>query len=298
MKILVGNNQLGNPGGSETYAYTLIEELVRLGHDVTALAGGGTTGVVSDNIQKLGVNCVFGELKGTFDVAFLSHQSAINRAKNVKAFKIQTCHGVYPAQEQPCQGMNAYVAISEEVQNHLNNLKYKSSVILNGINVERYKSTTSLNNQLKTIVSLAHGNKANVFLQQICDELSIKLIKHNKFGNWTWDMVPIINSGDMIVSLGRGAYESMACSRNVIIYDQRTYANNDNLGDGFVTNINVNDYLKNNCSGRYSKNTYTYETLKQEILKYDPSEGKRLREFVINNMNIRQQVTKYIKLIR
>jgi len=62
MKIIVGNNAFGNPGGSETYAYALIAELVRRGHEVTAV--GKKRGIVSDQLKKIGVPVFLSPLRG------------------------------------------------------------------------------------------------------------------------------------------------------------------------------------------------------------------------------------------
>src|SRR3990167_8067335 len=114
MKILVGNNAFSNPGGSETYSYALIEELIRRGHHVEAIAKIGP-GIVSKKINDLGVPVHFKPISGTFDLILASHSTSIAMLGNVKGFKVQTCHGIFPSVEQPVPGMNAYVAISEEV---------------------------------------------------------------------------------------------------------------------------------------------------------------------------------------
>ena len=252
MKILIGNNGFGNPGGSETYNYAVIEELVRLGHDVHAIAKNGP-GIVSDHINKLGVPAHFKPISGTFDLILLSHSTSIALVQDVKGFKVQTCHGVFPSVEQPVPGMNAYVAISEEVQAHLETKGYKSIVIRNGINCDRYKPVKPIRNQLKTVLSLAHSDPANTIIKDACDKIGCDLLINNKFKEWKWEVDEIINSADLVISLGRGAYESMAAGRNVVIFDKRGYMKSPAIGDGIVTKENVSNFIKNNCSGSIHK---------------------------------------------
>ena len=209
---------------------------------------------------------------------------------------MQTCHGVYPKLEQPVFGMDAYVSISEEVQNHLTKKGYKSTIIRNGVDCERFKPINKLNNNIKNVLSLAHSDPANVIIKKACDELNLNFIENNKFKCWRWDMENVINQSDIVISLGRGVYESMSCGRNVIIFDKRSYTNLPAIGDGIVTKDNVDKFLKNNCSGRFSMKEFNHTTLVKELKKYLPKYGEDLREYVLKNLNIKLQVDKYLNL--
>jgi hypothetical protein len=295
MKILVGNNGLGLPGGSETYTYALIKELVKRGYSVTAVGKEGP-GLISKKLEELGVECFFKPVDGNYDLILLSHSSSIGLVKNAKGFKVQTCHGIYPTLEQPVAGMDAYVSISEEVYMHLKSLGYESTIIRNGVDCDRYKPIVPINDKLKTVLSLAQSDSANEIVKEACQIANVNLIINNKFKEWKWEVDEIINKADLVISLGRGAYESMAAGRNVLIFDQRHYARMPAIGDGIITKDNVNDYLKNNCSGRYTKKVFNSQLLAEEMLKYNQQNGKDLREYALSNLNIEKQVDKYLKL--
>lgn len=295
MKILVGNNGLGLPGGSETYTYALIKELVRRGHHVTAVGREGP-GLISRKLSELGVKSFFEPVSGEYDLILLSHSSAIHLAREAKGFKVQTCHGIYPALEQPVAGMDAYVSISEEVYNHLKSKGFDSTIIANGVDCERYKPVNPINDKLQTVLSLAHSEPANTIIKEACRIANVNLIINNKFKEWKWEVDEIINRADLVISLGRGAYESMASGRNVVIFDQRNYTNMPAIGDGIITKDNVDNYLKNNCSGRYTKKVFDAQLLSEEILKYNSQYGKDLRDYSLENLNIQKQVDKYLNL--
>ena len=295
MRILVGNNGLGLPGGSETYTYALIKELLKRGHQVTAVGKEGP-GLISKKLGELGVKCFFEPVSGTYDLILLSHSSSIDLVKNAIGFKVQTCHGIYPALEQPVPGMDAYVSISQEVYLHLKSLGYYSTIIPNGVDCDRYKPTTPINEKLTTVLSLAHSEPANQIIKEACKIANVNLIINNKFKEWKWEVDEIINQSDLVISLGRGAYEAMASGRNVIIFDQRNYTNMPAIGDGIITKDNVDDYLKNNCSGRYTKRVFDSQILAEELLKYNQQHGKDLREYALENLNIEKQVDKYLRL--
>ena len=172
MKILVGNNKLQNPGGSETYAYALVTELVKRGHEVECVAS-GVNGMVSEKIKKMGVPVHFRTIRGrSYDLALLSHTTSIALAQYVKAFKVQTCHGIYPVLEQPVKGMDAYVAITEEVAAHLRLKGYNSTIIYNGVDCARF-SPNGENEELLTVLSLAHGEAANNIVRDACSGVDV-----------------------------------------------------------------------------------------------------------------------------
>ena len=82
-----------------------------------------------------------------------------------------------------------------------------------------------------------------------------------------------MNSVDLVISLGRGAYEAMACGRPVVVADVRG-------GDGYLHPDFVWEWRKNNLSGRYNKHTVDADWLAGEILKYEPHHGEMLRSYI------------------
>ena len=283
MKILVGNNAMGNPGGSETYSYAIIKELVSRGHEVACYTT--RRGMVVNEVEKLGVPVYF-------------EPTSIALCRNIKAFKIQTCHGIFPKLEQPVSGMNAYVSISEEVQNHLSNKRVNSTLIRNGIDCERFQPVKPINKRLKTILSLSHSDGVNNILRVVCRNINCELIIHNKYKTPIWNIEEKINEADLVISLGRGAYEAMACGRNVLVFDNRGYVKGGNIGDGILTKDNWRKSAHNNCSGRATNKEFRYEDLISEVFCYSKNKGKDLRKIALNDFNIEKQVNQYLSLIR
>jgi|AntRauMFilla1563_2_1112583.scaffolds.fasta_scaffold00355_2 glycosyltransferase involved in cell wall biosynthesis len=296
MKILVTNNTLGNLGGSETYAYALIKELNKRS-DIEVEAFSQNNGLVAKYLIKEGIK-VLTKVDKEYDVIIASHTSTIPHIIKNNGFKIQTCHGIFPPLEQPRPGLDAYVSISQEVKNHLTKLNYNSTIIHNGIDCDRFSPINKINNEVKTILSLAQSDYLNQILTKICNRLAIKLICLNKFKNPIFNVEDVINSADMVISLGRGAYESMACGRNVLVLDKRPYINKPPLGDGLITDKNIDQIILNNCSGRYSNVVFNDKMIEEEILKYDPSNGDFSREYALSNLNIITQVDKYLNLVK
>lgn len=288
MNVLVANNFFLKVGGSETFCYALIQELKRIGHVVEYFTF--FKGEVSEKIEtELQVNYMS---KSKYDLIFANHYTCV-RYLAYRGKIIQTCHGVFPSLEQPSIYADGYVSISEEVANHLLKQGIKSKVIHNGINCERYNTMIPINNQLTKVLSLCQSDAANVVLKEACDMLQVDFEQLNKNENPIWEVENKINEADLVVGLGRSAYEAMACGRPVLVFDKRYYFKS--YSDGYLSEENINDCIINNCSGRFSKKILDVDELVNELLKYNPQDGLFFRKYALENLNIKIQVEKYIE---
>lgn len=292
MKILVANHHMKQFGGSEVFTYTLIGELVRTGHEVDLFTM--HPGMVSDKVKE---NFSVDEgLRSYYDLILASHNTTVRYISNILNYGllIQTCHGIYPALEQATSLADKYVSISKEVYDYLNKCGYESYIIWNGIDCERFKSINPIKRKLKNILSLAQSDKANEKLTEACKILGINLTIRNKFNNPIWNIEDEINKADLVVSLGRGAYEAMACGRAVLVYDSRNYSKS--YADGMITPYNIAKVMENNCSGRSFRLSPSVDELVIEIKKYHSEYGHNLRTFALFNLNIKYQVKKYLNI--
>lgn len=288
MNILVANNHLEKVGGTETFTFTLIEELINRGFNVEYFTF--FKGEVSDKIEK-DLNVSFMS-KSTYDLILANHNTCV-RFLSVRGKIIQTCHGIFPKVEQPSRYADAYVAISEEVSIHLKKSNYNSITIHNGINCNRYKSINKINTKLTNVLSLTHSEEANIKIESACSVLNLNLTKLNKYTNPLWNIEDLINQSDLVVGLGRSAYEAMSCSRPVVIFDERSYFKS--YSDGYMNPDLIDLCIKNNCSGRYSKKEFDSTDLVEEFKKYDNNDGQLMRDYALLNLNIEIQVDKYLK---
>lgn len=292
LSILVTNNHLKNYGGSETFTYALVEALIKYGHKVEYFTF--EKGLTSQKIET-NLKVPFFSNKA-YDIVFANHNSCISFLRKIippKTTIVQTCHGVFPDLEQPSPLANFHVSISEEVQNHLQTLGYTSEIILNGINTQRFINKTPPNQKLKSVLSLCQSEDANKAIQQACTLNNIQFNSLNKFTNGIWNVEDEINKVDLVIGLGRSAYEAMTCGRAVVIYDNRPYS--ESFADGYLTQGILNEVIKNNCSGRTYKKKYTFQELSNEFSKYNPKDGNKLRLFAEKFLNIDIQTKKYLE---
>lgn len=292
LRILVATYSLDIVGGTETFTFTFIEELLNYKHfEVEYFTT--VRGAIAKKIEdQLGISYLS---KKVYDVIFFNHNQVLETLKfnlKVRGVFIQTCHGIYPELEQPHYRADGYVSISQEIQNHLALRGYSSLLLLNMINLSRFKSDKVLNDVPKSLLSLCHSEEANSFLKEVSHELGIVYREAFKYKNAVWNIERVINQSDIVIGLGRSALEAVSCGRPVIIYDRRRYF--DAYGDGYLAD-NLGLSLQNNCSGRYSKKVLSKQELITEIKKYDKGDAQKLRAFAIKKLDAKNNVLEYLK---
>jgi len=287
MKILIAIHTFfgnGRAGGTETWATTMQAELERTGHTVE----------ITDSTSRSCVSTITGAPIDTPDMALVAHNTCLAQLKHIDCTKILTCHGVLPQLEQPRRGADIYVAVSEEVQAHMHQRGYEATVIRNPIDCERFKPD---DRELPRVpggvwfysryVGDAGETCAQAFAP-IC--YTYRAPGHG--GHVGQLAVPdVMNDQDLVIAIGRSAYEAAACGRNLIVGDYNGF-------DGFATPESMLEFRKNNCSGRRYGIHYTPEELRQIAERnYDPAMGARLREYILENNDVRKIARQYLELI-
>ena len=288
MKILLGTHYLAKTGGTENYTYALAMELKRLGHDVEYFAN--VRGKTSSLLEEKGVPFMSGE---RYDLILANHTTVVEKLWPY-GFIIQTCHGTLPELEQPSPYADAYVAVSPEVRQHLQSLGYEATVIPNGIDCRRFFPKRPVSQKLSSVLSLCHSDIANDFIERCCQRAGLKLIQCNKFKENVWEIEEVINECDLVIGLGRSAYDALACGRCVLVYDFREHYMNEFLGEGMLTPQNIEKAMSCNCTGKASRLKYDEEAFIAEMHKYSPELAAWGREYALKNLNIEKATGQYL----
>ncbi len=292
MRILLGTHYLAKTGGTESYTFALAMELKRLGHEVEhfAIIRGG----VSSMLEEKGVPFMTSD---HYDLILANHTTVVEQLWP-KGFIVQTCHGNIAELEQPSPYADAYVAVSEEVREHLRSKGYRAAaVIANGIDCNRFCQKRPVSPTLQTVLSLCQSDVANDFIRRCCQQEGIRFLQSNKFTDNVWSIEELINESDLVVGLGRSAYDAMACGRCVLVYDYREYMG-EFLGDGMLTPESIQKSMLCNCSGRSNRLKYNEKTFIKELQKYSPELGAWGREFALEHLNIEKAVEAYLDIYR
>ncbi len=273
MKILLTNTDLGFRAGSELWTLTMYNELSKE-HDVDVFTCG------SNNIIKAS----YDENK-EYDLAIINHNNCLARVREFKIKRrIFTSHGIIPHLERPAGGADVYVAVSEEVQAGMKVIGFDSVIIRNPIDTELFKEEKPINKTLKNILHISNRRESQDTVIQACHGYNLEIIGGGRSVSNTHEF---INNADLVITLGRGVYESLACNRNVIVFDRGN-------GDGLLTEMNIYDSRQNNCSGRNKGIKFDSNMLKEEFKKYDPD--LKMREYILRHNNITKSAQEYLNL--
>jgi len=276
-------------GGSETFSYTLAKEMVRRGHEVDVFAL--DQGLLSLRFSANGLNIVK-HPRPSYDILFISHNTVLRRCAMTEGFKIVTCHGVVPELEQPEVGADLYVAVSPEVREHLMSKGFQASVIYNGVNCKRFKPPERKREKLKRVFCLPQSSAAQETVKMACGKMGLQF----DWSRQEWEVERRMQDADLVVSLGRGAIEGLACGAAVVAYDNRPYMGG--RCDGMITPENFHDLRKFNISGRYHNKLSGHLELCEEFEKWDASMPKANRALALEHCDIEKKIEEYLNLYK
>ena len=106
-----------------------------------------------------------------------------------------------------------------------------------------------------------------------------------------WNVEDYINDADIVIGLGRGALEAMACKRIVLVHDY-------NGGDGLITPHNLEALQRRNFSGRTNRIAFDVEGLASEIAAYNPDMVDAVFDLVRRDYDIDIVARQYLNLYR
>jgi len=282
MRILITNNQLNLPGGSETWVLTMSQAFRRMGHDVevyTRELGEFARKFkcpVTDDIDSL----------EDYDLVLVNHTTCWDDVKHVTGKKVYTSHSIVIDIEQYPEDAEIRVAATAEVA-----VKMGGLWIPNAIDTSRFRSISPLSPQPKAALYLGKSvifGGFNVIREAFKDlELitpQMKLVTPE-----------LVNSVDIVIGYGRAALEGLACGRNVISADCRIYMSKDEvLGGGMITTDNIEALEANNFTGRGKPIAFDVDSLRAEIDKYDPE--RDLSPYIYKHYNAERIAQKYLSL--
>ncbi|MBI3887902.1 glycosyltransferase family 4 protein, partial [Candidatus Microgenomates bacterium] len=303
MKILIVTQYLDNFSGSELFVLNISKELADNGHDVSVFSP--VLGKIAEKARGMGIPVTDNLLdykNEKFDIIHAQHNPTAILARSVfpKTPMVFMSHGFLPELEQPPSidlGIEQFIVLSEETKEHLvkNHLipGGKITLLNNSIDTEKFypKRKPAQKPQKILVISNHYTDEVKNVVEGAATDLNMEIVHAGMPDNPvpSETMPDYINRSDIVVTLGLGALEAMACARNVIIYDIHG-------ADGMVDEKNFFEIRKNNFSGRRYKYKYSKDSFKKELLKYNPMTGERLRKIVLKEHAFKQTVDDLVKL--
>lgn len=285
--IVLGQDKFEFIGGTTTLLVDLSVSLVKQGYKVYYWSTDfGKHSITEEWFQSHNVEMY---LNQPVDLAITCQQTATMFFLN-KCKVLQLLNSKFTSLEYPVPGA-LHISVSHEIGDFVKQkFGEETSVILNGIDLDRYKPTGELN-AVPKVFSICQGDDS--LLKQACVELGYEFNSVPKnVGSRIWNVEDYIKDSDIIVGIGRSAMVGMACGKCVISWDNRGL--NPNTGCGYIKPEKFYEYAYTNLTGRGYPPIDTVEKLKNELLKYDPNDGKILRHIAEVRLNADTNATIYI----
>jgi len=264
MKILITAKYVSGSayeGGSSRFMALVGEVLRDMGHDVT----------MSSQPEN-----------EAYDLIICSHDR-INMVKEFNAKKIFISHGII-GDEAMRPGADKYISISEEV---------RGCNLMRGISSEVIGQPIKIGKQCRPGAEL---KKILIIRRMIDIREDPFAFLSDKYDVRESDIKrPIeeqIEWADLCITLGRGALESMAQGKPVLVADNREYIGA--KGDGYLNAHNIRESAKCNFSGRRYQFQVTKEWVEKELGKYNPEDSDFLYEYVKKHHDSTKVVTQYL----
>lgn len=256
MRILMANHDMEYLGGTQVWLRQ-IHDVLADEHDVDVYVHRGK---VPDGIRAYTAGA-------RYDLALINHFPAFRDLRKADITKrIVTCHGVIPAEEWPSPGSDAYVSVSEAVQQHI---PYRSTVIRNPIDPNRFTPSSAPGAVLRKVAFVSNRQgAAKPLIEAACALLPDVELRIVGMNNGIANPEIVYNWADLVIGIARTAMEALACERNVIAFDYMGM-------HGLVTEENMAQMREHNFGGHAQGSWPTPEELATEITRYDPSRNLR-----------------------
>lgn len=303
LSILLATNHLFGWTGSETLFVTLIESLIHCGCNVTVYTRYWNAEWLDkcfDSRVRL-TNDLASVKRLNFDLAHVQHNSCLVdvRAEFPRLPIIFSSLGVLPFLEQPVPfdlGVAHYFAVSEEVSHNLvahGVASEKITIIRNMVSSDWFFPMSEIGLRPDRILVLSYkmDDEKKQLLREAAELIgsSIRFVGGKDGVVDHGRLCELINSADVVVTLGRGVVETMLCGRVPLVFDVHG-------GDGLVTPDIVQELWECNFSGRCHAFKYTAEQLVEELSKYRPEMGAALREVALANFGAKQNVERLVDI--
>lgn len=289
LNVLLTNHELMMPGGCITLLYSMAQEYLRLGHRVTLYSPRWGEGGVPEYFEASGVTITKVKPLNLFDIVVCNHRDCLPIVEDmVHSFKIWHFDGKM-RERIPEDDFDVYIVVSEESRDYLKEkFDIDSLIVRNAINCTRFDIHKPIRKRLSRVLFLSNHGEVAPIVKEATKQVGLAFTWIGR-DSWVFDVERYINDADLVVTIGRGVYESMACGRNVIVFDY--------LGaEGILTPDKYFEIRQKNCSGRYHQMDWGVAELVNEFKKYNPGWGYTFRKYALEHHNIQKLVAAHIGL--
>ncbi len=299
--MVLGQQRLLEPGGSETYVLTIGEQLQRLGHEVTIFAI--DIGQMADLALARGLRVCESplELPSSCD-GVLAQDGVVSLLladRYPKAAHVWVAHGPGSDLHRPVQlpgVVSAVVAMNDRVVRRLEGLAQRCEIVRlrQPIDVHRFIPRDAPRSTPETAVLLSNylDRAESKALEQVCSHVGVRLERiggHPDHLSTAPDST--IAAADIVFSHGRGALEGMAMGRAVYVLHRWGR-------DGWVTPDSYPALEADGFAGRAFGLKLDEAHLLADLVRYRPQMGRENRRLALQNHHELDHARELVNLLR
>lgn len=298
MEIAIGTHYLGL-GGSETYALTVAEQLVRLGHRATVCAaalGGGEELARARGVEAVSLDAYAG---GRCD-AIVAQDAGMAfelRRRHPDAPLVFVAHSEEFDEQLPprLKGVVASVVVlNDRVERRVRALAADLPVVRlrQPVDVARFRPRGRPAPAARRLLALGN-NLERGRLDEVADvaaRAGLELIRVGVKGEATVRPEDAIADADVVIGYGRCVLEAMACGRPAYVYDHLG-------GDGWVTAESYPALERDGFGGRALPDVVDPDRLLADLRRCDPAMGIVNRDLAVAHHRAEHHAQELVALL-
>jgi hypothetical protein len=285
MEIVVTNEWLERPGGTEVYTITMADHLQRLGHEVTLYAR--RLGPLADRARRSGLRVTSAEsdLPASADAVLsqdqvLALELAERFPRTPQAF---VAHSEIGTQLPPTLPgvVGAVVVLHDRLRRRVEAMPLDADIVRLRQPVDLQRFSPRRPPSPRPRVALMLGNylrgARRDLLSEVLDEMGVESRAIGIHGDgMRQDVVDDIDAADFVVGKARVIVEAMACGRPAYVYDW-------NGSDGWVTPERYELLEADNFGGQAEATAVTAERIRADLAAYDARMGLANHDLAVAN---------------
>jgi len=297
LRLLLATNHLGL-GGSESYLFTVAEQMQRLGHEVVLFAAERGGGVAVAHERGLPL-CERDELPEGVDAALVqdaavSYEVAQRRPEVPQLFVAHSESFDLQAPPQLGEAVRAVVALNDRVAARMRSFAAEREVVRlrQPIDTERFTPRAPLPARPRRALLLSNAPHADRLgmIEAACAAAGLELVRVGGREGQTTDPREALHGAEIVIGYGRSVLEAMACGRAAYVYDW-------NGGDGWVTAASYPRIEADGFAGRSGEITIDGERMAADLRGYSPAMGPVNHDLVLGRHRANQHAQELLELL-
>jgi hypothetical protein len=297
VKVLLALNALGI-GGTETYVFTVADQLERLAHEPFVYSpepGRGVEAARERGLTVIGTQ----DLSEGFDVALVQDAAVAYEVAELcpglPSVFVGHSESFDPQSPPQLPGTVAVqVAMNDRVERRLRAFAAEAEVVRlrQPIDTERFLSPGPLPERPKRALLLSNNLVADrlAMLEEACGAAGLELVRAGGAGRQTTDPRDALAAADVVIGYGRAILEAMACGRAAFVYDWAG-------GEGWVDAQSYPAIEADGFAGR-GEATFDGEGLARAFERYDRSMGPVNHDLVVSHHRANVHAQQLVEIFR